>query len=93
MPQSTDLQLDRCTQTRVMDLLLHLPEPTPAALRAARKAAGHTQFQAAALSGYGSQARWSEIERGVRNIDLARWALYLLSIGQHPTAHASATDN
>lgn len=48
---------------------------TPAAARALRQAAGWTQAQAAAAVHYGSAARWSEIERGIRAPDPARWEL------------------
>lgn len=70
-------------------LLSSLPEPTPAAVLAARTAAGLDQPGAAALAGLGSGTRWSEYERGVRSIDAARWALFLLATGQHPAASAS----
>lgn len=63
---------------------LLLPAPTPAEVRAARTAAGHSQAQAAALMGYSSHVRVSEIERGVAVCDPARWSLYLLATGQHP---------
>lgn len=63
-----------------------LPQPTPAAVRAARESAGHTLAQAAALVHYGAHSRWAEAERetgpGMR--DLAKWELYLLKTGQHP---------
>lgn len=62
-----------------------LPEPTPAAVRAARAAAGHTQTQAAEITHLGAQARWAEYESGRRRIDAARWELYLLLTGQHPS--------
>lgn len=70
------------------DLLL--PAPTPAEVRAARAAAEHTQEQTAAAMGYRSKMRVSEIERGVADCDPARWALYLLATGQHPTHRAVA---
>jgi hypothetical protein len=69
------------------DLLASVERPTSAELLAARSAAGLTQAQAAALCGLGSAVRWSEYERGPEcRIDLARWALFLLAVGQHPTA-------
>lgn len=68
----------------MIDLLSNLPAPTPEALRAARALAGHSQAEAAQTCGYGAAIRWSELERGVRQIDAARWALYLLATGQHP---------
>lgn len=52
--------------------------PTPAEVRAAREAAGHTQAQAAALARYGAPVRWTELEAGTRRIDRARWDLYRL---------------
>ena len=66
------------------DLLSGLPLATPAAVRAARGDRSHAQ--AAELVGLGDRARWAEYERGVRTIDTARWALYLLATGQHPGA-------
>lgn len=71
------------------ELPLLLSEPTPGEIIAARQRAGHTQAQAAALVGLGSNMRWSEYERGARVPDPARWAIYLLSTGQHPSAGAS----
>ena len=67
-------------------LLAAIERPTSAELLAARLAAGLTQADAAALCGLGSAQRWSEYERGEGRIDLARWALFLLAVGQHPTA-------
>lgn len=64
------------------DLLLGLPTPTPEALRAAR--GDLTQVAAAAACGLSSALRWSEYERGVRTIELSRWAVFLLATGQHP---------
>ena len=52
--------------------------PTPAEIRAARKAAGLTQARAAELAMYGAPERWTEIESGTRRIDRARWALFRL---------------
>lgn len=43
------------------------PLMTPDDFRRARKSLGLTQSQAAALLGYGAQARISDIERGVEN--------------------------
>lgn len=59
-----------------------IPDPTPEAVRAARAAAGLTQAAAAALVHLGEAMRWSEYERGVRTIDMARWELFLLKTGQ-----------
>lgn len=61
------------------------PAPAPEAIRAAREAAGQSQAQAAGLVHLRSPMRWSEYERGVRQIDAARWELYLLLTGQHPS--------
>ena len=58
--------------------------PTPADIRAARLAAGHTQAQAAALVYRTDSARWREWERGAptgRVIDMAVWELYLIKAG------------
>lgn len=75
--------------TLQVDLLAGLPPATPAEVRSARNRSGMTQAQAAALCGLGGHARWAEYERGVRQIDAARWALYLLATGQHPSASAT----
>ena len=55
---------------------------------AARKAAGHSQHQAAMLSGFGHGQRWYEIESGKVPMDRMRWAMYLLAIGEHPSFRA-----
>lgn len=57
--------------------------PTPQEVAAARAHAGLTQQQAAELVYLGSFRRWSEYERGVSVIDLARWELFLIKTGQH----------
>lgn len=72
-----------------LDLLAGVPEPTPAAIRQAREAAGHSQEQAAHLVGMAGRLSWWRLESGAP-IDPARWALYLLSTGQHPAAAARA---
>lgn len=69
-----------------LQLLDGLPSATPEAVLAARLAAGLGQPEAAALVGLGAGARWSEYERGTRNMDAARWSLFLLATGQHPRA-------
>ena len=66
----------------MIDLLSDLPVPTPEAVRAHRGEL--TQAEAAQACGLASALRWSEYERGVRSIDLARWAVFLLATGQHP---------
>lgn len=69
-----------------------IPTPTPEIVRSARAASGHSQAQAASTVHLGNVARWSEYERGVRTIDAARWELYLLLTGQHPTLRAVPRD-
>lgn len=61
------------------------PKPTPAEVLAARTAAGHSQAQATAVAGLAHAVRWSGFERGTGGMDPARWALYLLATGQHPS--------
>lgn len=73
-----------------VDLLAGLTIPTPEEVQTMRLAAGHSQAAAADLAGLAKPTRWSEYERGIRQIDLARWALYLLAIGRHPGAAVSA---
>lgn len=65
-------------------MLAGLPEPAPELVLAARKAAGHSQHQAAMLAGFGHGQRWYEIESGKTPIDRMRWSMYLLAIGEHP---------
>ena len=71
-------------QKPAFDLLAAVPEPTPEAIKAARLAAGQSQAEAASIVGLGLGQRWYEFEASRRNMDRARWALYLLSTGQHP---------
>lgn len=54
-------------------------------VRVARLAAGLTLQQAAELAGVGAHQRWAEYENGRRAIDAARWELFLLKAGLHPT--------
>lgn len=70
----------------------HLASPVPEQILAARLAASLTQLEAARLVHLGARGsgRWSEYERGIRNIDLARWELFLLLTRLHPTLHITA---
>lgn len=43
----------------MIDMISDLPEPTPAAVRAARESAGLSLAQVAALVGLGDRARWA----------------------------------
>ena len=58
--------------------------PTFEQVREARLAAGHTQGEAAAAVYLGDKVRWTEYESDSRNMDAARWELYLIKTGQHP---------
>jgi len=61
--------------------------PTPTEIRAARKAAGLTQAQAAKLVGLSSRFRWAEYESesaSNHQPDPARWMCFLLLTDQHP---------
>lgn len=60
----------------------------PDQVLSARLRAGLTQAQAAYLVHLSSAVRWSEYERGVRQIDPARWELFLLLTNQHPRLRA-----
>jgi hypothetical protein len=69
-------------------------QPTPQEVRAARKAAGLTQTQAASLvspaQGRSAYRRWQGYEAEIgqsdhRAIPLSTWELFLLLIDQHPT--------
>lgn len=62
--------------------------PTPEELRALRRAAGISHSKAAALVHLGHGKRWHEYEAGSRNIDKARFELFLIKTGQHPTIKA-----
>jgi DNA-binding XRE family transcriptional regulator len=57
---------------------------TPAAARALREHAGWTQQQAADAVHYADKARWSELERGIREPGAAVWELALIKAGVHP---------
>jgi hypothetical protein len=57
--------------------------PTPENLADVRVAAGLTQCQAAEMVGLAHALRWSEYERGVRDIDKALWELFLIKVGRH----------
>lgn len=55
--------------------------PTPETLKDMRRDADLTQAQAAALVHLGDKVRWSEYERGIREIDPARWELFQIKLG------------
>jgi hypothetical protein len=57
--------------------------PTPENLADVRVAAGLTQCQAAEMVGLAHALRWSEYERGVREIEKALWELFLIKVGRH----------
>jgi transcriptional regulator with XRE-family HTH domain len=60
------------------------PPPSKEDVIAARRASGLTQEEAAKLVHLKSYTRWSEYERGDRNIDAARFELFKIKTGQHP---------
>jgi transcriptional regulator with XRE-family HTH domain len=62
----------------------YLKNLSPLVLAHARESAGLTQAQAAATVYLSGQTRWAEYESGARNIDPARYELFLLLTGQHP---------
>lgn len=75
-------------------IIERVQQPTPQEVISARKAAGLTQTQAAALvspaQGRGVYRAWQGYEADVgkpdhRAIPLATWELFLLLTGQHPT--------
>jgi DNA (cytosine-5)-methyltransferase 1 len=55
--------------------------PSPQEIKEARKAAGHTQTQAAAVVGK-AKMTWWHWEKGRAPMDEAWWELYLLKTGQ-----------
>ena len=59
-----------------------MKQPTAKRIANARKKAGLNQAEAAALVHLTSNVRWCEYENGTRNIDLARWELFLIKTGQ-----------
>jgi hypothetical protein len=59
-------------------------DPDAELIRAAREKAGLTQQQAAEKAGLPEYQRWSEYERGKKNIDEVRWQWFLLQVGLHP---------
>lgn len=62
---------------------MDIEQPSPEQIRQARQQAGLTQDQAAQLVHLGSKTRWAEYEGGARNMDQARWELFLIKSGQH----------
>jgi hypothetical protein len=67
-----------------MPLPEFLTNITPLVLTHARETAGLTQAQAASLVYLGAPSRWGEYEAGMRNIEPARFELFLLLTDQHP---------
>lgn len=61
--------------------------PTPDAIRAARKAAGLTQTQAAALI-YCTMRAWQDWEAGKRSMHPAMWELWQIKAAQ-PSSSAA----
>lgn len=59
-------------------------KPSKEEVQAARRAAGISQKDAAELVHLSSFTRWSEYERGERNMDEARFELFKIKTGQHP---------
>jgi len=60
--------------------MIKIPPPTAKNILAVRTRAGLSQTAAAKLVYLGSGSRWSEYERGARQMDRARWELFLLKI-------------
>ena len=60
--------------------------PTPEAIVAARKAAGLTQAEAAAIVHRPSYRTWQDWERGRAKMPLDAWELFLVKTGQRPKA-------
>lgn len=78
----------------MLPIIDRITSPSPQDIRAARKAAGLTQTQAAALvspaKGKASYRGWQPYEAetcqpGHRTIPLSTWELFLLMTEQHPT--------
>ena len=58
--------------------------PSPGDVRRARKKVKLTMAAAAKLVYLSGHARWAEYESGKRNMDPARWELFLIKTGQFP---------
>jgi DNA-binding transcriptional regulator YiaG len=56
--------------------------PTPEAILAARKAAGLSQAQAAAVVHRPSYRTWQDWERGRAKMPLDAWELFMIKTGQ-----------
>ncbi len=78
----------------MLPIIDRMTPPSPQDIRAARRAAGLTQAQAAALvspaQGKSSYRVWQTYEAedgqpGHRTIPLSTWELFLLMTEQHPT--------
>lgn len=69
------------------DLIAGLPEPTPAAIKAARGKLTQAEFAALVGAGRDACAKW---EAGERSMPASTWALALLATGQHPGAAVTA---
>jgi DNA-binding transcriptional regulator YiaG len=67
-----------------------LDHPTTDAILAARKAAGLSQAQAAAIVHRPSYRTWQDWERGRATMPPDAWELFLLKTGQHPKAMMTA---
>jgi hypothetical protein len=63
-----------------------MKQPTPKQIAKARTDAGLTQAQAAEMIHAGAYQRWSEYERGLHEMPLATWELFLLKTGQQKLA-------
>lgn len=64
--------------------------PTAEAVKAARKAAGHTQAQAAAVVGAGHFRTWQDWERGVSPMPPGLFELYFLKTEYLPDLYKHA---
>jgi len=61
------------------------PKPTPAEVRAARLASGLSQPKMAELLGLASHRTIQAWEAGQNPVTAGLWALFLLTVGQHPS--------
>lgn len=59
--------------------------PHPQVIKAARKAASLTASMAADLVHICNRPQWSAYERGMYQMPVAAWELFLLKTGLHPT--------
>lgn len=72
-------------------MLKKLTPPSPVQIKDARKTAGLTQAQAAAVVHAGGYRTWQDWERGETPMQTGLWELFMLKTGQIQLVEASET--